>query len=271
MARAEQPDFTAKVDRGIARGLEVYDAIRQALDTMPTGSGRALQRQARAVNKASARSERLYLLRIRRSQTAVVAGTSTAIVGLGVGTIDVLTAGALLGTPVGWLALAGLGGGAAVWGRRSRRRIGSPPPAPRVAPALPRGAVGSDVVERYLRTRLDVITTAHQIQRLHPDAAHELLSADAEAGVALDALVERMRVLDQLARSPSPAAAAARESGAVIAERLARGCDSYDSLLQAATRLLAAPDLSRTTDAILQPAVDALIAYAHGLTKAAQI
>lgn len=259
------------VDRGVSRGLEAYDAIRQALDAMPTSSGRSLQRQARAINKASARSERRHMVRIRRSHTTVLVGTSTAIVGLGAGTVDILTAGALLGTPIGWLALAGLGGGAALWGRRSRRRIGSPPPAPRVTAALPRGAVGSDVVERYLRARLAVITTARQIEHLHADAAFELLCADAEAGAALDALVERLRVLDQLARSPSPAAGAARESAQVIAERLNRGCDSYDCLLDAATRLLAAPDLSRTTDAVLQPAVDALIAYAHGLSRAAQI
>jgi len=127
------------------------------------------------------------------------------------------------------------------------------------------------VVERYLRTRLDVITAAKKIESLHPEATREVLVADMEAGAALDALVERLRVLDQLARSPSSAAGAARESALVIAQRLARGCDTYDSLLQAAMRLLAAPDLSRTTDAILQPAVDALIAYAHGLSRAAEI
>lgn len=259
------------VDRGIARGLEAYDAIRQALDSLPTSSGRALQRRAREVNRASARSQRMHSQRIVRAQTAVVAGTSTAALGIGATVIEVVSAGAFAGTPVGWIALAGIGGGAAVWGRRARGRIGSPPPTPRVAAALPRGAAGSDVVERYLLVRLNVITTARQIESLHEDAARELLAADAEAGAALDAQVERLRLLDQLARSPSSAAGAAQESASVIIQRLARGCDSYDSLLQAAMRLLAAPDLSRTTDAILQPAVDALIAYAHGLNRAAQI
>ncbi len=259
------------VDRGLARGLEAYDAIRQALDAMPTSSGRALQRQARAVNRASARTRRSHALKVRRSQTAVILGSSTAVAGAGATLIEVVSAGAFVGTPVGWVALAGIGGGTAFWGFRSRGRIGSPPPAPQIAAALPRGAVGSDVVERYLRTRLDVITAAKQIETLHPDAAREVLVADMEAGEALDALVERLRVLDQLARSPSSAASAARASAMVIAERLARGCDTYDSLLQAAMRLLAAPDLSRTTDAILQPAVDALIAYAHGLSRAAEI
>lgn len=259
------------VDRGIARGLEAYDAIRQALDAMPTSSGRALQRQAKAVNKASARTRRAHALRVRRSQSAVILGSSTAAAGAGCTLIEIVSAGAFVGTPIGWIALAGIGGGTALWGYRSRSRIGSPPPAPQIPSALPRGAVGCDVVERYLRIRLDVITAAKQIGSLHPDAAREVLVADAEAGAALDLLVERLRVLDQLARSPSSAAGAAQQSALVIAQRLSQGCDTYDSLLHAAMRLMAAPDLSRTTDAILQPAVDALIAYAHGLSRAAEI
>jgi len=54
-----------------------------------------------------------------------------------------------------------------------------------------------------------------------------------------------------------------------IRQRLDEGCDTYDELLAAAARLLAAPDLSRPTADILNPAIDAMVAYAHGLQRAA--
>ena len=39
-------------------------------------------------------------------------------------------------------------------------------------------------------------------------------------------------------------------------------------LLAAAARLLSAPDASRSTSQVLGPAIDAMVAYAHGLQHA---
>ena len=64
-----------------------------------------------------------------------------------------------------------------------------------------------------------------------------------------------------------PAAAASE----LVRTRLADGCATYDELLAAAARLLAAPDITRSTSDILGPAVNAMIAYSHGLQRAADL
>ncbi len=66
---------------------------------------------------------------------------------------------------------------------------------------------------------------------------------------------------------PARAATAAAEE---VRGRLARGCATYESLLAAAATLLAAPDIARSTEDVLNPAVEAMTAYAHGLARAAE-
>jgi hypothetical protein len=56
-----------------------------------------------------------------------------------------------------------------------------------------------------------------------------------------------------------------------VRQRLADGCATYDRLLAAAAQLLSAPDITRSTSEVLSPAVDAMLAYAHGLERAADL
>ena len=80
-------------------------------------------------------------------------------------------------------------------------------------------------------------------------------------------------VLDQLQRElpGTSAAASAATSAELVRARLAEGCATYDELLAAAARLLAAPEMARSTQEILAPAINAMLAYAHGLQRAADL
>lgn len=133
-----------------------------------------------------------------------------------------------------------------------------------------RGAVGFFEVSRFSTVRVQVITLVPSLERLHPGAGEELRRADAEAAGPLTALCERLRVLDDLQRElpGSAAATSAIASADVVRTRLAEGCSTYDALLAAAADLLASPDLDRRTSDVLAPAIDALVAYAHGLERA---
>ena len=114
---------------------------------------------------------------------------------------------------------------------------------------------------------------APSLDRLYPGSGDELRRADNEAAGPLTALAERLLVLDQLQRElpGTSAAASASQSADVVRRRLADGCATYDELLAAAARLLAAPDMSRSTVDVLGPAVDAMVAYAHGLSTVADL
>ena len=114
---------------------------------------------------------------------------------------------------------------------------------------------------------------APSLERLYPGSGDELRRADNEAAGPLTALAERLLVLDQLQRElpGTSAAASAAASAELVRGRLAEGCATYDELLAAAARLLAAPDMTRSTSEILGPAVDAMLAYAHGLQRAADL
>ena len=98
------------------------------------------------------------------------------------------------------------------------------------------------------------------------------LRADAEAGPAMNELVRRLAMLDQLEHSlpGSEASRAAAVSAEQLAVRLALGVETYDRLVAATAAMLSAPDLARSTDDVLGPAIDAMHAYAHGLTVSAQ-
>jgi hypothetical protein len=114
---------------------------------------------------------------------------------------------------------------------------------------------------------------APSLDRLYPGSGAELRRADTEAAGPLTALAERLSVLDRMQRelSGTSAAESAAASALVVRDRLAAGCETYDSLLAAAARLLASPDMSRSTEEVLRPAVDAMVAYAHGLERAADL
>lgn len=273
MAGENKPDVNALIEEGLSRGLQAVDALRDALDRMPSSSSRQLQKSVKKVNAANRATVRAHQMRVQQVRAATTVGGAGIILGASGAVIDVVSAGAFLGNPVSWLALAGASAVLFAFGRRSARRVG---PAPMrwelpTGTALPRKAIGADVAARYVQARLTVINLTQQVQVLHPDAAKELLLADNEAAPVLDLLVERLRVLDTVARGTSAAAPAARDAANVVSVRLSTGCDSYENLIAAAASLLAAPDTYRSTEAILQPAVDALVAYSHGLSRAAEI
>jgi hypothetical protein len=121
--------------------------------------------------------------------------------------------------------------------------------------------------------RVQIMNMAPSLEHLYPGAGDALRRADNEAAGPLTALAERLVVLDQLQRElpGTTAAVSAARSAELVRGRLADGCATYDELLAAAARLLAAPDATRSTAQILSPAVDAMLAYAHGLQKAADL
>lgn len=138
---------------------------------------------------------------------------------------------------------------------------------------MPRGSVGAVEVQRLTQVRAQVLNMSPSLDRLYPGAGDELRRADAEAAGPLTALAERLAVLDQLQRElpGTTAAASAARSATAVRDRLAEGCDTYDHLLAAAAQLLSAPDMSRSTSEILTPAVNAMLAYAHGLQTASDL
>jgi len=121
------------------------------------------------------------------------------------------------------------------------------------------------VAERQLRE------VAAALRSLHPDAAAELERAGVEAVPTLHAQAERLAVLHRLSLGPAgPAADAAKAAAAEVAARLARGVDACELLLAAAATTLGSPDLARSAEDVIGPAVDGLLAYAHGLSTAAE-
>lgn len=196
-----------------------------------------------------------------------------------IGLLDViatLAGSAVPGPAWAWLVTAAASAVVSVRGTRRLRGLG---PGPEIVslvgppPTLRRGTVGFVEVSRFSTVRMQVLTLVPSVERLYPGAGDELRRADAEAAGPLTALCERLRVLDELQRElpGSSAAASAVASADVVRGRLAEGCATYDALLAAAASLLAAPDLSRSTDRVLSPAIDAMLAYAQGLTRASNL
>ncbi len=66
----------------------------------------------------------------------------------------------------------------------------------------------------------------------------------------------------------TPAEAAATTASVEVRERLATGCTTYERLITASATMLAAPDIARSTDEVLTPALEGLVAYTHGLQRA---
>ena len=151
------------------------------------------------------------------------------------------------------------------------------PPEPPTFPStvaasdVRRDAIGWPEAQGLAAVRRQLTAIIPAVAGLHPDAGHELSSADAEAAPALAAQVTRLAVLDQVRRElpGSAAAEAASDAAETVRARLAEGVAVYDRLLAAASTMLASPDLGRSSIDVLGPAADALTAYAAGLRTAA--
>lgn len=277
--RRDAAEIAALVEQRVEQGLDLVDSFLFATGRGSHRSGRALAQEhrravARAEREQRGHAARRASLRSQEIGGAVVAGVSGSIA-----VIDAwMTAGGsdVPGPTLLWLATAGIALAVSLRGRRWLRRLGPPPEQHALVgppPRLRRGAVGAAEVARFSAARVQVMTLAPSLERLHRGAGGELLRADLEAAGPLTALCERLTVLDELQRElPGTAAASSAASSAVIVrDRLVDGCATYDALLSAAAQLLAAPDLARSTADVLAPAVEAMLAYTHGLQRASDL
>jgi hypothetical protein len=264
--RRDAAELAALVEQGLTRGLDVVDAFLDVTQGTKAGSSRALSREYRRSVQERERTLRRHTRKQVWWRSQTVAGVTVA------GTTGVLAA--VAAAPV---LLVATGAGVVVAVRAQRKlRTAAPPELPVIAvppPApLPRSAIGAAEVARFTAVRLHLIQMCSAVEALSPGAGDELRRADAEAAEPLTALAERLGVLHHLQRElpNSTAATAARSSALVVRDRLASGCETYEALLAATAQLLAAPDTYRSTTQILDPAVDAMLAYAHGLQQAAR-
>lgn len=272
--RRDPAELAASIEAQVSRGLDLVDSFLSVTGRGPKSGSKALAVEHRKAVAANQREVARYRGRIGRLRSQVTGGAVVAGVGGTVGLIDVVTP--VDGPLLLWFGAAGLGLVISVRARMKLRHVGPPPRELELVgppPALPRGAFGSTEVARFTAVRVQVMTMAPTLDRLYPGAGDELRRADNEAAGPLTALAERLRVLDQLQRElpGTSAATSAASASKDVAARLATGCATYDELLAAAARLLAAPDPTRSTEQILAPAVDAMVAYAHGLERAADL
>lgn len=261
-------EVSASVEQAVQRGLDLLDAFRG----VPAGR-RELERESRNSATQARRARRAYTARKVQAQTLTIGGTA---VGASSGTVGVIDLLATSSGEFAWFALAAAGAVAGVIGARAWRRLVPPAPiTPIEAPpaVIRRGAIGHEAVTRYTAVRVQVVQVARAIEPLHADAAAEIRSADAQVAPTLNALAERLRVLDDMSRQMPGTATAqtAQTSARAVSEQLDHGSAGYDVLLAAAARLLAEPAIAHPVPDVLEPASSALIAYAHGLRAASQI
>ena len=267
------------MEQRVEQGLDLVDSFLFVTGRGSHRSGRALASQHRRALADQEREQRTHTARRSSLRSQEIGGAVVTGVAGSLGVIDAVATASGSGIPGPaplWFLAAGLGLVVSLRGRRRLRRMG-PPPEPLALvgppPRLHRGAVGAAEVTRFSALRVQVMTLAPSLDRLHPGAGDELRRADLEAAGPLTALCERLSVLDDLQRElpGTSAARTASASAAVVRDRLAEGCETYDALLAAAAQLLAAPDLGRRTSDVLAPAVDAMLAYAHGLRRAGDL
>lgn len=267
-----------RVQALLGQGLDVVEAYAAA---RAASSSRELVRIEKARAKAALAHQQALehhgsrVARLHRNAVTLIAVSGAA--GL-LGVIDVASHGeAMPGEPWWWLGGSAVAAVLAVRSRWSAEHAAAPVERPFVATsialdarALRREAVGWSEAQGLVAVRRQVITMVPAVAALHPDAGRELAGAESEAGPVLAAQITRLVLLDQVAHDlpGTTAAQAASSSAERVRQRLADGVTRYDTLLAAASRLLAAPDLSRSTADILGPAADALTAYAHGLAVA---
>jgi hypothetical protein len=273
-ARRDPAEVAALIEQGVNRGVDLVESFLAVTGRGSRNPAKALETEHRRALAANRRDLMRHRTRVATLKSQVTGGAVVAGVGGSIGLID-----ALAGPPSSlwlWFGAAGVG---LVVSLRARMRLGKVGPGPGALaragppPPLPRGAVGAAEVQRFTAVRVQVMTMAPSLDRLYPGSGDELRRADNEAAGPLTALAERLLVLDQLQRElpGTSAAQSAARSADVVRQRLADGCATYDTLLAAAARLLSAPDLSRSTDEVLAPAVDAMVAYAEGLRRATQL
>jgi hypothetical protein len=275
-SRRDPAELAALIEQGMAKGLDVVDAFRAATGKGPHKQSKALEVEHRKALAANRKTVSTYTNRLHTLKSEMTGGAVVAGVGGAVGVIDAVSGGFMFGPAWMWLGGAAIGLVVSVRARLRLKHVGPPPivldpVAP--PPVLPRGSVGSGEVTRFTSVRVQIVSIAPQLDRLYPGSGAELRRADLEAAAPLTALCERLLVLDQLQRElpGTSAATSAARSAELVRTRLADGCSTYDELLAAAARLLSAPDMTRSTAAILGPAVDAMLAYAHGLQRAADL
>lgn len=277
MADGEQ--FARRVQAGISRGLDVVDAWRLARAQRPTAEARQLQAEHDRALAHQQREVYRYRRRSTNLQTQVTAGTAVAGVAGTIGAIDVIveattSQAGVYGPSWLWIGSAIAGAVVAITARRRRAHL---PPEPRISvppapPAtVPPNAIGADESRRLTALRLQLAQVIPAIERLHPGAADELRRADVEAAPPLHALIDRLAVLDRIRREMpgSQAEAAATAAAVEVRDRLGTGCGTYERLLAASATMLAAPDIARSTEDVLGPALQAMAAYTHGLQRSA--
>ena len=272
--RRQPAELAALIEQGVARGMDLVESFLTVTGRGARSSNRALELEHRKAVAANRREVAKHRARVGTLKAEVTGGAVVAGVGGTIGLID-----ALAGPPSSlwlWFGAAGVGLLVSVRGRLGLRKVGPAPGQLALVgppPTIPRGAIGGDEVVRLTSVRAQVLAIAPQLDRLYPGSGDELRRADNEAAGALTALAERLVVLDQLRRElpGTSAATQAASSANVVRQRLADGCATYDRLLAAAAQLLSAPDMTRSTTEILTPAVDAMLAYAHGLQRAADL
>jgi hypothetical protein len=172
-----------------------------------------------------------------------------------------------------WLLASAAAAGLAVDAAARLRRVRAPQPPPEPAPPLPRlpsGATGAASVARLARAEQQLAAVIPAVTRLHPDAGNELRTAASTATPALHHLADRLAVLQGVREQMvgTEAGSAAVAAAAVVAGRLDKGAAMYEGLLAASATLLGAPDLDRSVEEVVAPAVESLRAYTYGLAVA---
>lgn len=270
MARSgkDGTELAAAVEAGLRKGLDLVDAF------MGTPAGRReLAREAKRTQAQARRAKQAHTVRRLQIQVMTIGGTAVGASAATIGVIDVAATGS---GGLGWFIVSAVGAVSAVIGGRRWRRL-SPfvaMPAITSPPVIVRrGAIGHESVARYTAVRVQTVQVIRAIEPLHADAAREIRSADAQVAPTLNALADRLRVLDEMSRQMpgSQAADQAQRAAHAVSQQLDRGSAAYDVLLAAAARLLAEPELGTPVSHVLEPASSALIAYAHGLRVASNL
>lgn len=213
---------------------------------------------------------KVYQRDLRRYERRVAGLRSRIWLGsLGAGTTLIAAAS----TAPWWLVGTAAAGALAVDAATKLRHVQAPQPPPEPAPPLPRlpsGATGAASVARLARAEQQLAAVIPAVTRLHPGAGDELRTAASTATPALHHLADRLAVLqgvrEQMAGTEAGAAAVA--AAEVVSGRLDKGAAMYEGLLAASATLLGAPDLDRSVEEVVAPAVESLRAYTYGLAAA---